>query len=68
MKTERKIKAIVRKVSFEEAEKADDEYWANATEEERLKELLELRKIFFGDTNNRIKKIISKKNRYEEED
>jgi hypothetical protein len=47
IKNERKIKPIVRKVTFAEAELADDEYWAKATEEERLRELVELRNIFF---------------------
>lgn len=68
MEKERKIKCVVRKVSFAEAEKADDEYWANATTEERLQEMIELRNMFFGDTDRRIKKVVSKKNRYEEED
>ncbi len=67
MEKERKIKAVVRKVTFEEAENADDEYWANASVEERLQELIDLRKMFFGDTNRRIKKVVSKKNRYEED-
>lgn len=47
MEKERKIKAVVRQVTFEEAENADDEYWANASAEERLQELVELRKMFF---------------------
>jgi len=64
---ERKIKALVRKVTFEEAENADDEYWVNASVEERLSELLELRKMFFGDGNQRIEKVVSKRKRYEED-
>jgi hypothetical protein len=68
MEKERKIKPIVRKVTFAEAELADDEYWAKATEEERLRELVELRNIFFGDADRRIKKVVSKRSRYEEED
>jgi hypothetical protein len=47
IKNERKIKPIVRKVTFAEAELANDEYWTKATEEERLRELVELRNIFF---------------------
>lgn len=54
-------------MTFAEAEDADDEYWANASAEERLLELIELRKIFFGDTKGRIKKVVSKKNRYEKD-
>jgi hypothetical protein len=64
---ERKIKAVVRKVTFEEAENADDEYWVNASVEERLSELIELRKMFFGDGNQRIEKVVSKRKRYEED-
>ena len=67
MEKERKIKPIVRKVTFAEAELADDEYWAKATEEERLRELVELRNIFFGDADRRIKKVVSKRSRYEED-
>jgi len=68
MEKQRKIELVVKKVTFAEAEKADDEYWANASAEERLQELIELRSIFFGNTGKRIKKVVSKRNRYEEED
>jgi len=68
MEKERKIKAVVRKVTFKEAEDADDEYWANASVEERLQELIKLRRMFFGDANGRIKKVVSKRKRYEEGD
>ena len=67
MGNERKIKAVVRKVTFEEAENADDVYWVNASVEERLSELIELRKMFFGDGNQRIEKVVSKRKRYEED-
>ena len=65
---ERKIKKVVTKVTFAEAELADDEYWANASAEERLKELTELRKMFSGDADGRIKKVVSKRSIYDEED
>lgn len=68
MEGERKIKKVVRKLTFTEAENSDDEYWANATAEERLQELIGLRKMFFEDADRRIKKVVSKKNRYEKED
>lgn len=67
MEKERKIKAVVRKVTFKEAEDADDEYWANASVEERLQELIKLRRMFFGNTNRRMKKVVSKRKRYEED-
>jgi len=68
MSSERKIKAVVRRVTFAEAENADDEYWANASEEERLQELIELRRIVFGDADGKIKKVVSRRNIYDEED
>ena len=68
MSIERKIKAVVRRVTFAEAENADDEYWANASEEERLQELIELRRIVFGDAEGKIKKVVSRRNIYDEED
>ncbi|MDE3181802.1 MAG: hypothetical protein KGM16_00155 [Bacteroidota bacterium] len=67
MEKERKIKAVVKKVTFAEAENADDEYWSQASVEERLQELVDLRRIFFGDAENRIKKIISRRSIYDEE-
>jgi len=39
----------------------------NASVEERLSELIELRKMFFGDGNQRIEKVVSKRKRYEED-
>ena len=67
MEKERKIKAVVKKVTFAEAENADDEYWSQASVEERLQELVDLRRIFFGDAEGRIKKIISRRSIYDEE-
>jgi len=67
MEKERKIKIVVKKVTFAEAEKADDEYWAQASPEERLQELVDLRRIVFGDAENRMKKIISRRSIYDEE-
>ncbi len=47
MEKERKIKAVVRKFSsFQQAEEADDEYWAGTTAEERLNAIIDLRKVF----------------------
>jgi hypothetical protein len=67
MGKERRIKKTVKKVTFAEAEIADDEYWANASAEERLKELIELRRMVFGDADGRIKKVVSKRSIYDEE-
>lgn len=68
MEKKRKIMPVVRKITFAEAENADDLYWAKSTVEERLHELIELRKMVFGDVHGRIKKIISRRSIYEEED
>ncbi len=67
MEKERKIKPVVRKMTFSEAENADDEYWAKATVDERLQELMELRKMVFGDAAIRMKKVVSQRSMYEEE-
>ena len=45
MKQERKIAMVVKKVTYAEAELADDNYWANASHAERLNTLYELRKL-----------------------
>jgi hypothetical protein len=68
MKTERKIALVAKKLNFKEAEEAEHEYWANTTVEERLWELIELRRMFFGDTSPSIQKIVSKRSIYAEED
>ena len=69
MEKKRKIERVARKVSFAEAEELDDKYWSAKSEDERLKALIELRKIFFErDTIARIQKVVSKYNLYEETD
>jgi hypothetical protein len=67
MEKERKILPIVRKMSFADAENADDEFWAKATVEERLKELVDLRKLVFGDAEIRIRKTVSQRSMYDDE-
>lgn len=69
MEKKRKIEKIVRKVSFAEAEEADDLYWANASVGERLNTLIELRKIFSGKMKkgtHEIAKVVIKRNLYDE--
>jgi hypothetical protein len=62
MDSSRKIQPVVRKVTFAEAEEADDHYWANATEEERFNELAGLRMMVFGGEEiGRIEKVVSKR-------
>jgi hypothetical protein len=69
MEKKRKIEKVVRKVSLAEAEEADDLYWANASVDERLNTLIELRKIFSGEMRNgthKIAKVVIKRNLYDE--
>ena len=49
MEYNRKIAQVVRKVSFAEAEREDDLFWANASYAERLNTVYELRLMFGGD-------------------
>ena len=67
MKNKRKISLVVKKISFSEAEEADDKYWAMASAEERLRELISLRKLFSGNSALKIKKAVSQRGLYEEE-
>lgn len=70
MENKRKIAMEVRKVSLVEAEELDDRYWAETTEEERLKVLIDLRKTFFsgGLRKAKIQKVVSKYNLYDAAD
>jgi hypothetical protein len=66
MKQERKIKPVVRKFSsFQDAEEADDEYWANTTPEERLNALIDLRKIFINSSGNKFQMVVNRRSIYE---
>ena len=67
MEKKRKIITVVKKVTFAEAENADDEYWANTSVDERLKELVELRKMVFGDAFSEIEKVVTKRSMYDED-
>lgn len=65
----RKIQPVLRKVTFTEAEEADDTYWAKATAKERFDELANLRvMVFGGDKTGRIEKVVRKRHLHEEED
>ena len=70
MQKKRKIAMVVNKFSSHQAaEEADDKYWAEATMEDRLKELMHLRMIFLGDKDREMKmhKVVVKRSLYEEE-
>lgn len=57
----RKMKMVVNKyASFQEAEEADDLYWANTSVEERLNELYALRKMVLSDNKGFYPEVIEK--------
>lgn len=65
MEKKRKISAIVRKFNFKEAEQADNEYWAGKSPEYRLKALMDLREMTYGNIENySMIKEVTKRKRY----
>lgn len=69
MNSVRKIQPVIRKVTFAEAEEAEDNYWANTTEEQRFNELADLRMMVFGaEAVKRIEKVVQKRSLHAEED
>ncbi len=69
MQNIRKIQPVVRKVTFTDAEEADNAYWANATPVERFNELASLRMMVFGgDILEKIEKVVQKRSLHEQTD
>ena len=67
MAKERKIALVAQKLSFKEAEEADDKYWAEKSAEYRLMALMDLREMAFGNIKNQsIKKVVYKRSLHEE--
>ena len=67
MAKERKIALVAQKLSFKEAEEADDKYWAEKSAEYRLRALMDLREMAFGNIKNQsIKKVVYKRSLHEE--
>ncbi|HEY5407701.1 MAG TPA: hypothetical protein VIJ92_11460 [Ginsengibacter sp.] len=59
--SERKIAMVVNKFRFKEAEEADDKYWSETTAEYRLRALMDLREMTYGQIKDRsIKKVVFK--------
>lgn len=61
---------VVTKLSFEEAEEADNIYWAKTSVEERLNALFDLRQMVFGDNlqkKEKIAKVVFKRSLFEED-
>jgi hypothetical protein len=67
MDKKRKILLKVNKFSFKDAEEADDKYWAEQSAEYRLRSLMDLRDMVFGNMANKsIKKVVYKRSLHEE--
>jgi hypothetical protein len=57
-----KIALVAKKLSFKEAEEADDKYWAGKSAEYRLRALMDLRETAFGNVKDKsIKKVVYKR-------
>lgn len=57
----RRIKLIAKKFSFKEAEEADNKYWAEKSAEYRLRTLMDLREMTYGEIKDKsIKKVVYK--------
>jgi hypothetical protein len=70
MEKKRNIQAVVKKVSFAEAEEADNIYWSQASYEDRLRHAFMLRSIQFGNDlkiADRIARVITKRNLHDAE-
>jgi len=62
----RKIECVVKKMSFAEAEAADNLYWSKQSEVYCLKALMDLREMVFGNIKNQsIEKVVYKRSLYE---
>ena len=65
MEKKKDIARVVQTVSFVEAEKADDIFYASLSPEKRLEILMDLRRTIFGNRNRKIQKIVHKRSMYE---
>jgi hypothetical protein len=62
MAKERKIAMVATKINRKEAEEKDDLYWSNTSEEYRLRALIDLREMVYGNIGNQsIEKVVYKK-------
>jgi hypothetical protein len=67
MAKQRKIALVTKKLSFKEAEDADNIYRAGKSKGYRLRALMDLREMAFGNMKDQsIKKIVYKRNLHEE--
>jgi hypothetical protein len=67
MAKKRKIALVAKRLSFKEAEEADDTYWAEKSAEYRLRALMDLREMVFGNIKDQsIKKVVYKRSLHDE--
>ena len=68
MAKEKKIAVVAKRLSFKEAEEADDKYWSEQSAEYRLRALMDLREMAFGNGKEQsIRKVVYKRNLHEVE-
>jgi hypothetical protein len=64
--SKRKIAMVVNRFSFKESEEADDKYWSEKTAEYRLRALMDLREMIYGNERYKsIKKVVYKRSIHE---
>lgn len=67
MANKRKIALVAKKFSFKEADEADNLYWAGKSAEYRLRALMDLREMIYGNEKYKsIKKVVYKRSIHEE--
>ena len=66
MNKERKIALVLNKFNFKEVEEADNKYWSEKSSENRLRALMDLREMAFGNSKYQsIKKVVHKRSLHE---
>ncbi len=64
----REIAMVARRVSLAEAEEIDNDYWRNATIEERFQTLIDLNSMVFGKKIGNIVKVVKRRHMNDEEE
>lgn len=66
MAKERNIAMVATKINLKEAEANDDLYWSNTSEEYRLRALIDLRVMVYGNIGDQsIEKVVYKRSVHE---
>ncbi|MEO5649386.1 MAG: hypothetical protein ABIR03_05610 [Ginsengibacter sp.] len=67
MDKKRKIALVAKSLSFKEAEEVDNLYWSTKSGEYRLRALMDLRELSYGNIENAsMEKVVYKRSKYEE--